>query len=197
MTNSNAIYFVFAAAIFLSAGCDRKLDPPSLEEQEAILADAPQPFVNDGDRLALAGIEELHLGQAGDEARERLGRLCPKTMEYRNGSEGDKAWFRGCIFSDPEGPNVSVRVGFWEKLDGRVATLETKRTDTTTAQVRERFRQLADARGEELIVDLPREGILEMRTPKHQVMADIDDGAQGPTHITLGYAPSWAEENGS
>ena len=177
-------------ALVLLAGCERKVEPPGAEERQAILKEAPKVFGTVDDHATLRGVEALYLGQSKDEALDKLGELCPKTMEYRAGEMGGNAWFRGCVFDEPRGPIQSMRVGFWPRVDDRVATLEVKRTDIALKAVRERFRDFAD----EITVDLPRAGILEMRSKKYQLMADVDEGAEGPTHITLGYTQGWADQ---
>ncbi len=186
------LLFFFAATLLLTA-CDRKLPPPSAEEREAILQDAPEIIVTDDERISLAGIESLYLGQPADEALEALDELCPKTMDYQTGEMGKSASFRGCVFSEPKGEVLSVRVGFWPKIDDRLATLEVKRSDIELDAVRERFRDFVD---DDLSVDLLRSGLLEMRSTKYQLMADTDDGPQGPTHITMGYSPKYVDEHG-
>lgn len=178
---------VLLSAITLTA-CDNKLPPPSAEERQAILNDAPEVFATHDDHITLSGIETLYLGQSKGEALEALAAFCPKTMEYRGGEFAENAWFRGCVFREPIGPIVSLRVGFWPKLGDQVATLEIKRNDVKLDAVRERFRDFAD----EVTFDVPRAGILEMRSKKYQIHADIDEGADGPTHITLGFTQDWA-----
>ena len=173
---------------FLLPACDSKIDPPSVEQQEAILKNAPEIFSTRDGHATLRGIEALYLGQSKDEALEEIAKLCPDAMEYRTGEMSEKAWFRGCVLREPRGPIVSVRVGFWPRIGDRVATLEVKHTNIGLDAVRERFRDFADT----VETDLPRPGILEMRAQKYQLMADIDEGAKGPSHITLGYTQEFA-----
>lgn len=175
--------------LILSA-CERKVPPPGPEERQEILADAPEIFATKDDTATLRGIESLYLGQPKEDALEALGEFCPKTMEYRGGKLSKNAWFRGCVIPEPEGDITSIRVGFWPQLDDHVATLEIKRKDVELDQVRERFREFVD----DVKVDLPHPGMLEMRGQKYQVLADIDEGAEGPAHITLGYTQEWAKE---
>lgn len=188
MKRLNAIVLLLLVSLILPA-CDRKAEPPSPEERQAILQDAPSIFTRVDGNATLRGIENLYLGQSRDEALDELSEMCPRAMEYRTGEEKEKAWFRGCVFRQARGPIVSVRVGFWPRLDNRVSTLEVKRADIGLEAVRERFREFVD----EVTVDLPRPGLLEMRAKKYQIMADIDEGAEGPTHITLGYTKKWAD----
>ncbi|QDG50016.1 hypothetical protein FIV42_04445 [Persicimonas caeni] len=180
---------VLLTTILLTA-CDNRVEPPSAEERQAILKDAPEVFATRDDHATLKGIETLYLGQPKDDALDALAEFCPKTMEYKGGDFAQNAWFRGCVFREPRGALISVRVGFWPKLDDQVATLEVKRTDVKLEAVRERFRDFVD----EVTFDVPRAGILEMRSEKYQIHADIDEGADGPTHITMGYTQNWAEK---
>jgi hypothetical protein len=185
--------YIFPALLLAAAllpACDRTVEPPSAEERETILKDAPEIFTTHGDNATFQGVESIYLGQPKDEALAALAEFCPKTMEYRGGRLSEEAWFRGCVFRKPEGPIVSVRVGFWPRLDDQVSTLEVKRTDIGLDATRERFREFAD----ELTLDVPRPGMIEMRAQKYQMLADIDEGAEGPTHITFGYSRDWADE---
>jgi hypothetical protein len=177
-------------ATALLSACDRTVPPPTAEEQQAILEDAPEIFATRGDNATLKGIETIYLGQPKDDALEALADFCPKTMEYRGGRLSDDAWFRGCVLREPKGPIVSIRVGFWPRLGDQVSTLEVKRNDIGIDAARERFRQFAD----EVIFDIPHPGMVEMRAPKYQMIADIDEGADGPTHITFGYSRKWAKQ---
>ena len=170
--------------------CERKVPAPGPEEREKILADAPEIFAAKNDGATLRGIESLYLGQPKGEALDALAEFCPKTMEYRGGELSKNAWFRGCVLPEPKGDITSIRVGFWPDLGDQVSTLEIKRKGVELAEVRERFRDFVD----ELNVDLPHPGMLEMRGERYQVLADIDDGAEGPAHITLGYTQAWANK---
>lgn len=160
------------------------------EEHAEILKDAPQLFVpEDGERgPSLAGIGDIYLGQEKEAALAELAKLCPKTMEFRAGKAGENAWFRGCVLREPLDGIVSVRVGFWPRLDDRVSTLDIKRDNITLSQARERFRELVP----ELKGEYPHPGVIEMRAEKYQMLADIDDGVDGPTHIAMGYAKPYA-----
>lgn len=178
------IIILIAAAAVLAA-CEEKTPAPTAEERQQILADAPDLFVADDRRLSLEGVESFYLGQPKQQALEALEAFCPKTMDYRAGKEANDAWFRGCVLPEPREGIISVRVGFWPVLDERVATLEVQRTGVSLAAARERFRDLVD----ELIVDLHRPGIVEMRSHTYQMLADVDDGTAGPTHITVGFNP--------
>jgi hypothetical protein len=183
--------FIIAAAVAL-VGCDRAPVAPSPAEQAAILEGAPQVFV-DGDETrgpSFVGIGDIYLGQPKEEALAQLAKICPTTMEYRAGESGGFAWFRGCVLEEPAGGLLSVRVGFWPELGDRVSTLDIKRSDVTLAETRERFRELVD----QVIDEFPHPGLVEMRAKKYQMLADIDEGKDGPTHIAFGYTPKWADQ---
>lgn len=184
---------LLAAGLLATLGltaCDRTIPPPSPEEQQKILKDAPQIFDETDGKVSLDGLPGVYLGQPKDEALAAVKKLCPKPMEYRAGEMGDNAWFRGCVLKEARGPITSVRVGFWPRLGDRVATLEVKRGDATLDQIRERFRQFAG----KLSVDLPHPGMVEMRGQKYQMMADKDDGKDAPAHIAFGYTQKWAKK---
>jgi hypothetical protein len=179
---------LFVSTLALTA-CDRTVEPPSPEQRASILKGAPQVFATHDDHVTMAGIETIYLGQPKDAALEALAEFCPKTMEYRGGKLAEDAWFRGCVFQEPIGPIVSIRIGFWPRLGDQVSTLEVKRNDVRLDAVRERFRELVG----DVTFDVPHPGMVEMRAQKFQMIADIDEGAQGPTHITFGYSRPWAK----
>ncbi len=180
---------VFLPALALAA-CDRKLPPPSPEQQQAILKDAPPIFATEHDHATLRGLDGIFLGQDKKAALAKLRQLCPKTMEYHNGFLGGDATFQGCVFDKPRGPISSIRVGFWPRIGDKVATLEVKRDDIRLDQVRERFRQFAG----KLSVDVPHPGMVEMRAQKYQIMADDDQGKNAPVHIAFGYTQKWGDK---
>jgi hypothetical protein len=183
-------FIMLIAAAAVLAACEEKTPAPTPEERQDILADAPDLFVVDERGVTLEGVESFYLGQPKDQALEALQDFCPKTMDYRAGKEDKDAWFRGCVLPEARGSITSVRVGFWPVLDERVATLEVQRTGVSVAAARERFRDLVD----ELSVDLHRPGIVEMRSHTYQMLADVDDGTQAPTHITVGYNPQQVDQ---
>ena len=177
------------------SACERPARAPSPEQHAALLADAPEiflPEISEPHRDAtLADIGEIYLGQDSESALLELEKLCPKTMEYRAGDVGENAWFRGCVLKKPVGGLLSVRVGFWPKLSDRVATLDIKRDDISLDQARERFREFAT----DLSADYPHPGLVEMRGEKYQMMANTDEGSDGPTHIAFGYTHKWANKH--
>lgn len=178
--------------VICMVGCKPRDVARTPQEHEEILKDAPELFVAEkGARgPTLVGIGDIYLGQKEEQALVELAKICPKTMEYRSGDAGEDAWFRGCVLKDPKDGILSVRVGFWPKLGNRVSTLDIKRDDITLSQSRERFRDLvAEVSGE-----YPHPGMLEMRGKKYQMLADVDQGTGGPTHVVIGYTRKWSEE---
>jgi hypothetical protein len=173
------------ASIGLLACKSEDKQPPSAEEVRQILEDQPAVFVETGAHYTLEGMEGIVLGQPKDDALAALEELCPRTFEYRAGKLGADAWFRGCEFDRPKNGVVSMRVGFWPKLDDRVATLEIKREGVSAPVASERFRQLVGGVNSEIV----RSGYVQMRAEKYQMMADWDEGKEGPAHIATGFNP--------
>lgn len=165
--------------------CEPESPPPSEKEAKQILEGQPELFIERDKHWTLEGLDGIELGQPRDEALEALSEICPQTMEYRAGNLGDNAWFRGCEFERPHDGVVSVRVGFWPKLDDRVSTLEIKRLNASAPVVSERFRQLVG----EVESEVVRSAFVQMRGKKYQMMADWDEGKNGPAHIAAGFNP--------
>ncbi|AWV88239.1 hypothetical protein DFR33_101261 [Bradymonas sediminis] len=180
---------LLTVAISLVA-CKPRDVAPTAEEHAAILKDAPELFVPEaGERgPGLVGIGNIYLGQEKDAALAELAKICPKTMEYRAGDAGENAWFRGCVLRKSKDGILSVRVGFWPRIGDRVSTLDIKRDDITLEQARERFRALVP----EVTGEYPHPGVIEMRAEKYQMLADIDEGVDGPTHVAVGYSKPFA-----
>lgn len=165
--------------------CEADTEPPSPEQARQILEGQPQIFVEKDDHFTLEGLGDIAIGDSKPEALEELETICPKTMEYRVGKLGGDAWFRGCEFTKPRDGVVSVRVGFWPSLDDRVATLEVKREGLSAPVVSERFRQFVGGVQSETV----RSGFVQMRAQTYQMMADWDEGKEGPAHIAAGFNP--------
>jgi len=182
---------IFILVALSLVACKPRDVAPTPEEHAAILKDAPELFVPErGERgPGLAGIGDIYLGQDKDAALAELAKICPKTMEYRAGKAGEDAWFRGCVLKSSEQHGIlSVRVGFWPRIGDRVSTLDVKRDNITLEQARERFREIVP----ELKGEYPHPGLVEMHGEKYQMLADIDEGADGPTHVVVGYTKPWA-----
>lgn len=181
---------VAIAVIFGLAACKSEEKSPSADQVRQILEGQPEVFVESDPHYSLQGMDDIVLGQSKDEALAALEKLCPKTMEYRAGNLGGDAWFRGCEFNRPRDGVISMRVGFWPKLDDRVATLEIKREGLSAPVVSERFRQLVGGVNSEIV----RSGFVQMRAEKYQMMADWDEGKEGPAHIATGFNPDNLDE---
>jgi hypothetical protein len=182
---SRLLVVALALALSFAMGCDSASDTPSEAEARQILEGQPSIFVEKDDHYSLEGLDGIELGDTKDQALEKLEDICPQTMEYRVGKLGGNAWFRGCEFDKPQDGVVSVRVGFWPKLDDRVATLEVKREGLSAPVVSERFRQFVGGVESETV----RSGFVQMRAKKYQMMADWDEGKDGPAHIATGFNP--------
>ena len=180
---------VSGVLLLTTVGCEQSPDRPSPEEVERILDGAPEVIRETDSGATLEGLEGIWLGQPQDDALDALAEMCPDTMEYRLQHTAEKAWFRGCEFDRPKGSIHSIRVGFWPSIGNRVATLEVKRDDVGLPVVRERFRKFTGG----VRRDMVRSGYLEMRAERYQLLADRDEGKEGPTHITMGFSRSYAE----
>lgn len=178
--------FVCLVGLGALSACDPAPSTPDEAQLERLLEGQPDIFVQTDPHYTLEGLEGIHLGQPRDAALEALSRICPETMEYRAGDLGARAWFRGCEFPRARQGIVSVRVGFWPNIDDRVATLEVKRLGLSSPVVSARFRQHIGGVNEEMI----RSGFVQMRGERYQMMADWDDGKDGPAHIATGFNPA-------
>lgn len=196
LTARNAGFFAVALLWTAGAlaGCHARDQAPGPAERAEILKGAPELFAAPTTERgpAFADVDALYLGQSQEDALAHLEKLCPNPMDYRSGELGEGAWFRGCVLREPIAGVLSVRVGFWPKLGNRVSTLDIKRDDITLAQAREHFRTLL---GDTLEAEHPHPGLVEMFGAQYQMMADIDEGPEGPTHIAFGYTHKWANRN--
>lgn len=186
----NAPHIALIAALVVCTaglfGCDknRRAEPLSDEEIEKLTDGQPEIFVDKNGSLTLEGIEDLYLGQSRREAMAVLEEYCDRIHTYDGGWRHAEAVFEGCIIDDGEHFKV-IRAGFWPFNDDRVSTLEIKWRQIPLPVVRARFAQIAD----DLSEDLPRRGILMMATSRYRLLANWDDGADGPAHITIGFHP--------
>lgn len=174
------------AISLLVVGCDRERKVPPLTDQEIVeLTDGqPKIFVEKKGTLTLEGLEDLYLGQAHDEAMEVLEKRCEHIKTFDGGWRHSNAVFKGCIIDDGTDFHT-IRVGFWPFNDDRVSTLEIQSEVIALPVVRARFTEIAD----ELTEDLPRRGILMMADQRYKLLANWDDGADEPAHITIGFHP--------
>lgn len=178
---------LLATSTIALAACDRSRTAPPLtdDEIEELTDGQPRIFVEKGGTLTLEGIEELYLGQSYDEAMEVLDDYCERIMTFEGGWRHDHATFKGCDVFKDDGHVKTLRAGFWPKADNRLSTLEIRDEAIPLPVVRARFTQLAD----ELREDLPRRGILMMQSSRYRLIANWDDGADEPAHITIGFHP--------
>lgn len=180
-----AVLVVFAVASLLS-GCDRDRTVTPLTDSEIgeLTEGQPQIFIEKNGSLTLEGIEDLYLGQPHDEAMEVLDDYCDRIMTYEGGWRRKDAVFKGCIIDD--GVNfITIRAGFWPFNDDRLSTLEIQSEVIPMSVVRARFTEIAG----KLTEDLPRRGILIMADDRYKMLANWDDGADEPAHITIGFHP--------
>ena len=171
-------WFVILAFV----GCDT---PPLLSEAEvaAELKGAPQIIIG-GEKPTLEGLEAFYLGQPEADAMQKINAWCGNPTVYEGGYRRENAVFRGC--ATPEHPMLhSFRVGFHPKLDNAVFTLEVKRRSISLPTIRARFYEALGTPFE----DLPRSGIVRMRSERYNLFASSDDGKDRPVHIVFGTNP--------
>ena len=174
------------AAVVVSAGCERRVDPMSQAEVAAALEGQPPIFHLEEGAMTLEGMEGFHLYQSREEALEELARWCPRTTDYEGDWTQEHTTFKGC--KTPDHPWIdTVRIGFHPQLDDRVFTIEQKRRTVPLDAVRAR---VTAAYGDELVEDVPRAGILMMGTPRYKFFADLDEGKEGLAHVLVGVAPA-------
>lgn len=181
-TTTAALLAAIATISLTNLACEADQPPPTGAEREALLADQPEIFVERDGHLALEGLPGVWVTQPKDEALAAIEALCDDPMEYRVGDLGGNAWFRGCEFDEPRDGVVSVRVGFWPRIDDRVAVVEVKRQGLAPAVVRERFRDRADITG----LDMVRPHYVQMEGERYQMVAAWDEGLEGPARISAG-----------
>lgn len=188
-TSEHTRIFALVLSICLAASataCDRDRRAPPLtdDEIEELTEGQPRLFVEQHGTLTLEGIEDLYLGQSRDDALEVLDDYCDRIMTFDGGWRHGDAVFKGCIIPAGDGYKT-IRAGFWPTNEHRVSTLELQSEPIPQPVVRARFTELAD----ELTEDLPRRGILMMASERYRLIANWDDGADEPAHITVGFHP--------
>lgn len=181
MTLPNLRTTLVLAMAALTFGCDRTESPMPPEAIDAAVEGQPEIFVVSDGGMTLEGIEGLYLGQPEEDALSYMKSQCDRFVELSPGVGRRESRFKGC--TTPEHAFMySFRVGFNDRIDGRVFTLEVKRRNIGAEVVRARFTQ----RTTELDVDLIRPGVVRMETPDYNMFADWDEGGAGPTHILVG-----------
>lgn len=171
-----------------TVACDSRNEPPASWE-EVNLDEQPPLLEKRNGHPALAELEEFYLGQSRDAAKNALDSLCEETVRRDSGSLGGDAYFLGCRIEDH--PVLEfVRIGFWPKLDERVATLEIKRNPVPPAAVYGRFQQVFQQGFDESPDDMTLlQQAIQIETPNYRFFADWDEGLDGPTHLVVGFAP--------
>ncbi len=180
-----AIIVVATLAVGVVA-CDRSrtATPLTDEELEELTDGQPEIFIEQKGTLTLEGIEKLYLGQPHEEAMEVLDDYCERIKTFDGGWRHAEAVFKGCIIDDGT-DFITIRAGFWPFADNELSTLEIQSERIPMDVVRARFTQVAG----ELQQDLPRRGILMMADDRYKMLANWDDGADEPAHITVGFHP--------
>lgn len=172
------------------AGCDSRDGTPETWADVSLDAQ-PKLFERRHGHPALADLEDLHLGQSREAAEATIDQYCgDDVLERGEGPLGGDATFYGCRIDDQETVQF-VRVGFWPRLDNRVATLEVKRSSVPPAAVYRSFRKLLDQKPDK---ELLRANIVQLEYPNYRLFADWDQGLDGPTHLTVGFDPDIAPE---
>jgi len=171
-------------------GCDSRNGTPQAWA-DVSLDGQPELFERRHGHPALANLEDLHLGQSREAARETLDPYCgDDVIERGEGPLGGDATFYGCRIDDMEAVQF-VRVGFWPRLDNRVATLEVKRSSVPPAAVYRAFRRLLESEPDKQVL---RSQIVQLEYPEYRLFADWDQGLEGPTHLTVGFDPEISME---
>jgi len=169
---------------FASTACRSDTTPPE-QWEEVDMAEQPALFEMRNGHPALADLDKLHLGQPRDAAVEALGAYCEHPVRRDSGLFGGDAYFLGCRLEDGETLRY-VRVGFWPKIDDRVATLEVKRPTVPPAAVRRAFLDVFEESPDQKL-QLRR---IQMTSDRYRMFADWDhDGLEGPVHLVVGFAP--------
>jgi len=174
----------------LTGGCESDGTRPEAWT-DVSLDDQPNLFERRRGHPALTDLRDLYLGQSRDSALETIRRYCgDDVIERGEGMFGGEATFLGCRV-ERDGPVQFVRVGFWPRLDERVATLEVKRTSVPPAAVYDSFRRLIDEEPDNRVL---RPQIVQLEYPEYRLFADWDQGLDGPTHLTVGFDPKIAPD---
>lgn len=179
-----AVAVLMSSLAFAAVACDSHNEPPA-SWKEVDLDQQPQLLEKRNGHPALAELEEFYLGQSRDSAKNALDSFCEETVRRDSGSLGGDAYFLGCRIEDH--PVLEfVRIGFWPKLDERVATLEIKRSSVPPAAVYGRFQQVFDESADDSTL---LQQAIQIETPNYRFFADWDEGLDGPTHLVVGFAP--------
>lgn len=180
---------IFFALFFLTIiSCQNGPEKLTSAEVESFLKDAPRVIVNDG-KVRLDGIEEFYIGQSFEEASAFLKKRCLKPLELAPDWKRANTFFLGCLL--PDDPKLlSFRIGFHPQLNKQVFTLEVQRANLSLNTVRAQFYK----RLGEPFEDIPKAGVLRMRSKEHNLFASWDNGLDGPMHLIVGINPERIKE---
>ncbi len=172
----------FALVIIAATlGCREKTPPLTDAEIAEITKDGASVIVERDEGLTLEGLEGVYLGQSMGDAVEWMEKHCKRFVSLEGGIRREGSRFRGCDTPDHEFL-YSFRVGFTERADNRVFTLELKRRNLEPKLVRARFHQHVSKMNREVV----RPAIIRVEGARYNMYADWDEGADGPTHILIG-----------
>lgn len=167
-----------------AVGCRNDETPPETWKTVDMAAQPTLFEMRDG-HPALADLDGLFLGQPKKKALEALHAYCKHPVRRDAGMMGGEAYFLGCRLETHETLNY-VRVGFWPKIDERVATLEIKRTPVPPHAVRRAYLDILEESPKETYN--PRR--LQIVSNSYRLFADWDaEGREGPVHVMVGFAP--------
>ncbi len=169
--------------LVLLGSCNAEPNRLQDSEVDALLKDAPRVIVNDG-KIRLDGIEEFYLGQSFEEASKFLQKRCVKPLELAPDWKRANTFFLGCLLPD-DAKLLSFRIGFHPQLDKQVFTLEVKRANLGLNVIRAQFYKRLGKPFE----DIPKAGVLRMRSTDYNLFASWDSGLDGPMHLIVGVNP--------
>jgi hypothetical protein len=175
---------LLVAAIGLVAGCQDESTPPK-DWSSVDQAQQPTLFEARNGHPALRDLEGLHLGQSHDEAMDALHTYCKNPVRREKGYFGGGAYFVGCRITEHDRLHY-VRLGFWPRIDDRLATLEIKRATVPPMAVRHQALALFEGQQTEQTY---QSRMLQVIGDTYRVYADWDEGLDGSTHIIVGFDP--------
>lgn len=183
----STLLLLFAACTLtgLWAGCDEDARPAAWDRW-GDTGTAPELLERRHGRPALTDLDGLYLGQPAEEGRTNLESYCDDPV--RREQEGSGAYFLGCPADQVDGVEM-IRVGFWPRIDERVATLEVKRTFVAPPAVWSALQPFVDSATE---TNRTAQTITAL-DDNWRFFADWDQGYDGPVHLTVGLDPDVTE----
>ncbi|MFB6263188.1 MAG: hypothetical protein ABEL76_06110 [Bradymonadaceae bacterium] len=175
---------VFVLVGLLLSGCDRNSNDLPVSWDPSPTGEFPTVLERRGKHPTPADLPNLALGQSKERALEHLKTYCSDPVRREGGLWDGKAYFLGCRV-EGEGDLDFVRVGFWPRLNDRVATLEVKRSSIPPVIVWRNIRNVLPNRTDTALLHR----LIRIETKRYRLMADWDRGHDGPVHITVGFAP--------